>query len=173
MIKGYGLLALMSIFLICGCSEETIKKDSNIPQNNLTQNDSNNIAGVSDIKESYQIPFKINEVDSTIVELNDFPFEESPKGVRYDILLFSKDKFTAEELLDYQFEIEANSPLKEFLGAIDNLRMSQTLSEGYLYTLSFATIYREHTQEELEAFNKVRDFKIYVKYEGVRYPVEY
>lgn len=38
MKKGYGLVALASVFLVCGCSEETIKKDSNILQNNHTQN---------------------------------------------------------------------------------------------------------------------------------------
>jgi len=175
MIKGYGLVALVCVFLLCGCSEdeETIAKDSNILQNSQTQNESN-LTVVSDNKENYQIPFKINEVDSKIVELNDSAFEEPLKGVRYDILLFSKEKFSAEELLGYQFEINANSPLKEeLLGPIEILTMSKTLSNGYIYTLSFSTVYREHTQDELEALNKERDFNIFVNYRGLRYPIEY
>jgi len=51
--------------------------------------------------------------------------------------------------------------------------MSKTLNDGYIYTLSFSTVYREHTQDELEALNKERDFNIFVNYRGVRYPVEY
>lgn len=175
MIKGYGLVALVSIFLLFGCSEdeETITRDSSIPQNNQTQNESN-LMGLSDNKENYQLPFNINKVDSKIVELNDSAFEEPLKGVRYDILLFSKEKFSAEQLLGYQFEIDANSPLKEeLLGPIEILTMSKTLSDGYIYTLSFSTVYREHTQDELEALNKERDFNIFVNCRGVRYPVEY
>lgn len=175
MIKGYGLVGLVSVFLLCGCSEdeETITRDSNIPQNNQTQNESN-LTGVSYNKENYQIPFKINKVDSKIVELNDSAFEEPLKGVRYDIFLFSKEKFSTEQLLGYQFEIDANSPLKEeLLGPIEILTMSKTLSDGYIYTLSFSTVYREHRLDELEALNKERDFNIFVNYSGVRYPVEY
>ena len=62
---------------------------------------------------------------------------------------------------------------EELLGPIEILTMSKTLSDGYIYTLSFSTVYREHTQDELEALNKERDFNIFVNYRGVRYPVEY
>ena len=172
MIKGYALLALMSVFLLCGCSEETIKKNSNIPQNTDTQNESN-IVEVSDNKENYGIPFKINKIDSLILDLNDLASEKPLKGVRYEILLFSKEKIPAESFMSYEFQIDANEPLKEFLGPIQTLTMSKTSSDGYIYTLAFETIYGEHSQVELEALKKERDFNIFVIYEEVRYPVEY
>ena len=174
MVKGYGLLTLVSIFLLCGCSGETVVNDKNNSQINHTINESNLVA-ISDNKEEQPIPFKIDEIDSKILDLND-PASAKPKplkGVRYEITLFSKERIPAENFTSYEFEIEANAPLEEFLGPIETLTMSNTLDDGYLYTVAFETVYREHTQEELEALNNERDFNIFVTFQDERYLVEY
>ncbi|MFB5089405.1 hypothetical protein PGC35_19810 [Psychrobacillus sp. PGGUH221] len=115
MIKGYGLLAFMSVFLLCGCSEENIKNDSNTGTND------SNLVSASDNKENYQIPFKINAIDSKILDLNDTASTKPLKSVRFEILLFSKEKIPAESYLSYLFEIEPNSPLKESLVPVEPL----------------------------------------------------
>ncbi|MBO0589252.1 hypothetical protein [Sporosarcina sp. E16_8] len=171
MEKAYGLLALMSTLLLFACSQDTINTNSGVLQEKVEQKVTSKVTDTEN-KVNYQIPFKINKIESEILNLNDSASEVVLKGVRYELFLFSKEKIPEEKYLSYEFEIDANSPLKESLGPIDTLTLAETLSDGYLYTLSFGTIYREHTQAELDAFNQEHDFNILVNYEGVKYQIE-
>ncbi len=44
---------------------------------------------------------------------------------------------------------------------------------GHLYTLSFETIYRDYSKEELEKINKERNFQIFLHYKGVNNEIEF
>lgn len=161
MIKGYILIVIMSILLLYGCSEESIKDDT------FTRDSLEN-------KESYKLPFKIKTIESKIIDLNDPAFDPPLKGVRYEVVLFSNEEITPESYSSYELEIVANSTLKESLGPIQSLiNLTKTLSDGYLYSIAFETVYRNYSQEELENLKNDRDFRVFLNYEEVRYPVEF
>lgn len=172
MIKGYILIVIVSILLLCGCSEESIKKDT-IAQENL-DNTAVDSATETNKKESYKLPFKIKTIESKTIDLNDSAFDPPLKGVRYEVSLFSNEKISPESYSSYELEIVANSTLKESLGPIQSLiSLTKTLSDGYLYSIAFETIYRNYSQEELENLKNDRDFRVFLNYEKVRYPVEF
>lgn len=172
MKKPYGLFVLINTLFLFACSEESINKNSSVLQENMIQKESNEETAVSDSKVNYQIPFELNKIESKILDLNDTASNNALKGVMYEVLLFSKEKIPEKEYLSYKFEIDANPPLKESLGPIDTLALAETLRDGYLYTISFGTIYREYTLDELDALNQEHDFNILVNYKGVKYQIE-
>ncbi|WP_028609697.1 hypothetical protein [Paenibacillus harenae] len=172
MIKGYILIVIMSILLLCGCSEESIKENT-IARENL-DNTAVDSAIKTNKKESYKLPFKIKTIESKIIDLNDPAIDPPLKGVRYEVSLFSNEKISPENYSSYELEIAANSTLKESLGPIQSLiNLTKTLSDGYLYSIAFETIYRNYSQEELENLKNDRDFRVFLNYEEVRYPVEF
>jgi hypothetical protein len=59
------------------CSEESMKEDT-IEQDKIEKTDIN-IAVEKDIKESFIVPFKIETIDSKILELNDAAFDRPLK----------------------------------------------------------------------------------------------
>ena len=91
MKKACGLLALMSTFLLFACSQETINTNSGVLQEKVEQKVTSK-ATDSENKVNYQIPFKLNKIESKILNLNDSASEVVLKGVRYEIFLFSKEK---------------------------------------------------------------------------------
>lgn len=171
MKKVYLLLGIIGITLLFGCSEETMKEDK-IERDKIEKTDIN-IAGEKEDKENFKVPFKIEAIDSKILDLNDAASDTPLIGVRYEISLFSKEKMTHEVFSSYTFEIVAKSTSLKSLGPIQSLSLANTLSDGYLYNLSFETEYRDYTQEELESLLNDRDFQVIVVYEGGSYPVEY
>lgn len=156
------LLAVMSIFLLFGCSKGNGKDAMDIDSSVKTSTE-----------EKQKLDFQIETIESKIIDLNDSASSEPIKGVRYEILLFSNENISPEGYSSYEFEIEPNSHLKESLGPIENISLAKTLNDGYLYSVSFETIYREYTSEELEILKKERDFHIFVTYKGARQPVEF
>lgn len=171
MKKVYLLLGIIGITLLFGCSEETMKEDK-IERDKIEKTDIN-IAGEKEDKENFKVPFKIEAIDSKILDLNDAASDTPLIGVRYEISLFSKEKMAQQGFSSYAFEIVAKSTSLKPLGPIQSLSLANTLSDGYLYNLSFETEYRDYTQEELESLLNDRDFQVIVVYEGGSYPVEY
>lgn len=172
MKKAYRLFAVIGIILLVGCSEETLKENT-IEKDKIEKTDIN-ILVEKDIKESFIVPFKIEAIESKILEFNDSAFDKPPKGVRYEISLFSKEKIPYDMYSSYEFEIAAKTILKESLGPIQRLSLANTLDDGYLYSLPFETIYNmEYTEEELENLKDDRNFQVFVTYEGGSYPVEF
>jgi hypothetical protein len=172
MKKAYRLLAIMGIVLLFGCTEESIKENT-IERDNIEITDMN-IAVGKEIKEGFEVPFKIDVIESKILEFNDAAFDKPLKGVRYEISLFSKEEIPYETYSSYEFEIDPKSTLKESLGPIQGLSLADTLNEGYVYSLPFETVYhQDYTQEELENLNIDRDFQVFLNFEGERYPVEF
>lgn len=171
MKKGFILIVVISILLLCGCSEESIHEDTIARKK--SENTAINSAVEKNNKENDKLPFKIKTIESRIIELNDSAFDPPLKGVRFEVVLFSNEKIAAESYSAYELEIVANSILKESLGPIQSLiNLSKTLSVGYLYSVAFETIYRNYSEEELENLKNDRDFRIFLNYEEVRYPVE-
>jgi hypothetical protein len=65
---------------------------------------------------------------------------------------YSRKKNDTAGFSSYTFEIVAKSTSLKPLGPIQSLSLANTLSDGYLYNLSFETEYRDYTQEELENY---------------------
>ena len=63
--------------------------------------------------ESQKSLFQIETIDSMINNLHDVASDVPIKGVRFEILLFSKDNIPPEKYSSYEFEIASNSNLKE------------------------------------------------------------
>ncbi|MGE8081345.1 hypothetical protein [Peribacillus loiseleuriae] len=163
MKKMFILLALMAIILL-GCSEERSRDNSE-----TTDIDSRLYKNEND-----KIPFKIEEIESKIVSLDDAASDTPITGVTYQLLLFSNEKIPPESYSSYEFSIVTNSTLKESLGPFHPLNLANTINNGYLYRIQFESIYRDnYTQEELENLKNYRDFQIFVNHRGERYPVEY
>jgi len=80
--------------------------------------------------------------------------------------MLAEKEISNDEKTSFNFEIVTNSSLKESIGPIQPLDLTDT-GNGYLYTLSFETIYRDYSKEELEKFNNERNFQIYLNYKGV------
>lgn len=118
-------------------------------------------------KAIYTVPFKINEINSVFVNLNDSAFDKPLSGVRYEVTLMSEKELSNEERISFDFEIVTDSSiLKESLGPIQPLMITDT-RDGYLYTLVFETMYRDYSEEELEKLNTERNFQIFLKNEDV------
>lgn len=156
------------LVLLVSCSDENVNIDSfkSIGQNTKI----NKIH-----KKNEHSPFSIESINSQILPLNDPASEEPLRGVNYEVLLFSKEEISPEKILSLKFDIVAHSILKEsLLGPIPDapINLAQTLSEGYLYRLQFATNFRNYTQRELEDLNNDRNFQLFVEYDGKKYPIE-
>ena len=124
-------------------------------------------------KEDYTMPFKIREIKSFFVELNDDAFEKPLKGVRYEVLLVGDKELTFEEKMADNFEVVTDASLLEAAnGPIQHLSLTDT-RDGFLYTLVFETIYQDYTEEELETLYNERNFHIFFTYDGVRKVVDF
>jgi len=123
--------------------------------------------------EIYTVPFKIIEINSVFVKLNDSAFDTPLSGVRYEISLWSEKEISNEERISFNFDVATDSSLlKESLGPIQPLALTDT-RDGYLYTLVFETMYRNYSEEELETLNKERNFHIFLDYDGLIEKVEF
>lgn len=161
-------LTIMGLILLVGCTEDVTEIES-IEIGKIENTEKNIEIGNN---ENYKFPFEIKEINSEIVKLNDTASEGPLKGVQYDVSLFSNEQIPYEDITSYEFEIVANSPLIESLGPIQPLHLADT-RDGYIYSLSFGTIYNHYSSKELENLNNERDFQVFLNYKGVRYLVEF
>ena len=158
------LFTLLCLLFLLGCSVQVVGNDSlqSVKTGGEVKND---FVYVSE-KENSTIHFKISEITSDIVNLNDGASETPLSGVRYEIVLLSEKELTNEERISYGFEVVTESTLlKEVLGPIHPLCLKDT-HDGYRYTLAFETMYKEYPEEELEKLKKERNFQILLKYDG-------
>ena len=82
--------------------------------------------------EIYTVPFKISEINSVFVNLNDSASDKPLSGVRYEVSLLSKKELTNEDRISFNFEVATDSSLlKESLGPIQPLILTDT-RDGYL-----------------------------------------
>ncbi|KQL34386.1 hypothetical protein [Psychrobacillus sp. FJAT-21963] len=158
------LFALLGLCLLAGCTDNQF--DNKVKPFVKTEEIKESDPLYVDTIEDYKVPFKISQIKSVIVKLNDSASEIPLKGVRYEVSLMSEKEISIDDRTSYNFEIVTDSSLKESLGPIQPLHLTDT-RDGYLYTLSFETIYRDYSIEELEKLNKERNFKIYLNYKGV------
>ena len=163
-INVVSLLTVLGLSILTGCTDNHVENEAK----QLVKNE--DIKGSDPLfvatNEDYKVPFKISEIKSVLVNLNDSVSEAPLRGVRYEVSLLSEKEISNDERTSFNFEIVTDSSLKKSLGPIQPLYLTDTDS-GYLYTLSFETIYREYSKEELENLNKERNFQIYLNYKGV------
>lgn len=164
-MKGFyvGLLTVLGLSLFTGCTdnqfENEIKQEVNTEEIEVSDP-----LYVSD--EDYKVPFKIKEIKSVYVNLNDSASGPNLSGVRYEVSLLSETEISNEDRKSFNFEIVTDTSLKESLGPVPSLHLTDA-GDGYVYTLSFETIYRDYSEEELEGLYKERNFQIYLIYKGV------
>ncbi|MFT8320950.1 MAG: hypothetical protein ABF649_08600 [Bacillus sp. (in: firmicutes)] len=146
---------LGGLLLLFGCSKERVSENIH-----------------TKTPESYTVPFKMEEINSSVLKLDDTA-NTSLKGIRYEILLRSNEKIPTEASSSYEFEIIPHSYLKKSLGPIQSLRLMKETSSGYLYSLSLESIYQNYSEKELENLRNDRDFEFFVKHDGIRYPLTF
>lgn len=157
------LLTVLGLTILTGCTVNQVENEAKQVKNeDIKVSDSLFVA----TNEDYKVPFKISEINSVLVNLNDSASDAPLSGVRYEVSLLTEKEISNEERTSFNFEIVTDSSLMESLGPIQPLYLSDT-GNGYLYTLSFETIYRDYSKEELEKLNKERNFQIYLNYKGV------
>lgn len=157
------LLTVLGLTILTGCTVNQVENEAKQVKNeDIKDSDPLFVA----TNEDYKVPFKISEINSVLVNLNDSASDAPLSGVRYEVSLLTEKEISNEERTSFNFEIVTDSSLKESLGPIQPLYLSDT-GNGYLYTLSFETIYRDYSKEELEKLNKERNFQIYLNYKGV------
>ncbi|MFB5087700.1 hypothetical protein PGC35_10845 [Psychrobacillus sp. PGGUH221] len=165
-MKGFyvSLFALLGLCLLAGCTDNQFDNKAKlfVKTEEIKESDALYVNTIED----YKVPFKISQIKSVIVNLNDSASEIPLKGVRYEVSLMSEKEISNEDRTSFNFEVVTDSSLKESLGPIQPLHLTDT-RDGYLYTLSFETIYRDYSKEELEELYKERNFKIYLNYKGV------
>lgn len=165
-MKGFyvSLFALLGLCLLAGCNDNQFDNKAKpfVKTEEIKEND----PLIVDTIEDYKVPFQISQIKSVIVNLNDSASEIPLKGVRYEVSLVSEKEISIDDRTSFIFEIITDSSLKESLGPIQPLQLIDT-RDGYLYTLSFETIYRDYSIEELEELYKERNFQIYLNYKGV------
>jgi len=158
------LLAVLGLSILTGCTDNHVENEVE----KLVKNEDIKVSDPLFVgtNEDYKVPFKIREIKSVLVNLNDRASEAPVRGVRYGVSLLSEKGISNDERTSFNFGIVTDSFLKESLGPIQPLYLTDT-GDGYLYTLSFETIYRDYSKEELEKLNKERNFQIYLNYKGV------
>ena len=158
------LLTVLGLSILTGCTDNQVENEAE----QLVKTDEIKVSNpiLIGTNEEYKVPFKISEIKSVFVNLNDSATDTHLRGVRYEVSLLSKKEISNEDRASFNFEIVTDSSLKESLGPIQPLYLTDT-GDGYLYTLSFETIYRDYSKEELEEFNIERNFQIYLNYKGV------
>ena len=163
-INVVSLLTVLGLSILTGCTDDQVENEAK----QLVKNEDIKVSDPLFVatNEDYKVPFKISEIKSVLVNLNESASEAPLRGVRYEVSLLSEKEISNDERTSFNFEIVTDSSLKESLGPIQPLYLTDTDS-GYLYTLSFETIYREYSKEELEKLNKERNFQIYLNYKGV------
>ncbi len=152
------VLVMVLLLLLTGCNDEEIKVSDPlyISKNN-----------------DYTVPFKISEIKSVFVNLNDIALEKPLRGVRYEVSLLSEKEISNEDRTSFNFEILTDSSiLKKSTGPIQPVHLTDTRN-GYLYSLSFETIYGDYSKEELEELIKERNFQILLVYKGVNNVLEF
>ena len=164
------LFTVLGLLFLSGCTNQQVVNDNKQSVKTEEEVESNHV----NVKENeiYTVPFKISEINSVFVNLNDSASDTHLSGVRYEVSLLSKKELTNEDRISFNFEVATDSSLlKESLGPIQPLILTDT-RDGYLYTLVFETMYRDYSKEELEKLNKERNFQIFLDYEGVIKEVE-
>lgn len=161
-MKGFyvGLLTVLGLSLLTGCTENEAKQV--VKTEEIKVSDPLSVS----TNEDYKVPFKIREIKSVYVNLNDSASESNLSGVRYEVSLLSEKEISNEDRTSFNFEIVTDSSLKELLGPVEPIHLTDA-GDGYVYTLSFETIYRDYSEEELEELYKERNFQIYLTYKGV------
>lgn len=157
------LLTVLGLTILTGCTVNQVENEAKQVKNEVIKVSNPLLVGMN---EDYKVPFKISDINSVFVYLNDSASEVPLRGVRYEVSLLAEREISNDERASFNFEIVTDSSLKESLGPIQPLYLSDT-GNGYLYTLSFETIYRDYSKEELEKLNKERNFQIYLNYKGV------
>ncbi|WP_336498517.1 hypothetical protein [Psychrobacillus sp. FJAT-51614] len=165
------VLTLLGLSLLIGCTDKQVEKDTK----QLTKIEEIEVSEPLNIGRNadYSVPFKISEIKSIFVNLNDSASETPLRGVRYEVSLASEKEILNEDRSSFNFEVVTESTImKESLGTIQPMSLTDT-RDGYLYTLSFETIYREYSKEELEELIKERNFQIYLNYKGISNSIEF
>ena len=160
-----GLFYVLGLLLLIGCTDIHVENEAN----QLVKTKEIKISEPLDMSsnEDFSVPLKISEIKSVSINLNDSVSETPLRGVRYEVSMLSEKEITNEDIATFNFVIVTNSSLKESIGPIQPLYLTDT-SDGYLYTLAFETIYRDYSKNELEELNKERNFQIFLNYKGLK-----
>ncbi|UDK97113.1 hypothetical protein EYB33_12750 [Lysinibacillus sphaericus] len=148
-------IMLLSIFLLIGCSENNLNKE----------NEKNGVGKIEDNMSINEMDFQLKEIKSYILDLNDSTTNESYKGVRFEIFLFTDKKIPFESYQDFKLEVKDISDSKILLGPVGKLNVSNT-NEGYIYSFFVETAYGKYKDNELENIMKNRDFQMFLVYKG-------
>ena len=152
MMKGFyiGLLTVLGLSLLTGCADSQVENE--VKQVTKTEGEKVSDPLYVSTNEDYKVPFKIKDIKSVYVNLNDSASGPDLSGVRYEVSLLSETEIPNEDRTSFNFEIVTDSLLKESLGPIHSIHLTGA-GDGYLYTLSFETIYRDYSEEELEGLD--------------------
>ena len=161
---------MLGLLFLTGCTDQPVASDTKqTVKMEAVEEESSQV----EEKEDYIVPFKIREIKSVFVELNDASFEKPLRGVRYEILLNADRELTNEERLYNNFEVFTDASLLDSANVSTQPLSLTDTRDGFLYTLVFETMYQDYTDVELEILYNERNFQIYYTYEGVRKVIEF